>query len=98
VFPYWWDFGRFYKKENGIYVPDDELVRLALISFEERRVSNVWFDMFLDVKKYGWEGVFKRNNEKWNYILRENEIKKKMRRNSSVKNDENIKQLELWDK
>ena len=59
VFPYWWEFGRFYKKEKGIYVPDDELVRLSLITFEERRETNCWFDIFVDVRKYGWEGVFK---------------------------------------
>ena len=53
VFPGWWEFGRFYKKENGIYVPDNELVRLALITFEERRATNLDFDLFMDVRKYG---------------------------------------------
>jgi len=64
VFPYWWEFGRFYKKENGIYVPDNELVRLALITFEERRATNFDFDLFVDVRKYGWKTLFKINNEK----------------------------------
>jgi hypothetical protein len=65
VFPYWWEFGRFYKKENGIYVPDDELVRLSLITFEERKQTNCWFDIFVGIRKYGWETVFKMHNEKW---------------------------------
>lgn len=65
VFPYWWEFGRFYKKEKGIYVPDDELVRLSLITFEERRETNVWFDIFVDVRKYGWDGMYKAQNENW---------------------------------
>ena len=68
MFPYWWEFGRFYRKENGIYVPDDELVGLSLITFEERRETNCWFDIFVDVRKYGWEGVFKMQNEKWKAI------------------------------
>ena len=62
------EFGRFDKKENGIYVPDDELVRLALITFEERRGTNFHFDLFMDVRKYGWEGVFRMNDEKWRDI------------------------------
>ena len=65
AFPYWWDFGRFCKRAIGIYVPDDELVRLSLITFDERRETNFWFDIFVDVRKYGWEGVFKMQNEKW---------------------------------
>ena len=49
VFPYWWAFGRFYKKESGLYVPDEELVRLALSTFEGRRATNPQFHLFLDV-------------------------------------------------
>ena len=70
MFLYWWEFGRFFKKEKGIYVPDDELVKLALITFEERRATNFHFDLFMDVRKYGWEGVFRMQNEKWRDILR----------------------------
>ena len=40
----------------------NELVRLSLITFKERRETNVWFDIFMDVRKYGWEGVFKMKN------------------------------------
>jgi hypothetical protein len=65
VFPYWWEFDRFYKKENGVYVPDNELVRLSLLAFGERRQTNCWFDLFIDVRRYGWKGVFKMQNEKW---------------------------------
>jgi len=73
VFPGWigfskWikhEFGRFYKKEEGVYVPDNELIRLALITFEERRATNFDFDLFMDVRKYGWQGMFRINNEKW---------------------------------
>jgi hypothetical protein len=56
------------RKRKGIYVPDNELVRLSLITFEERRETNCWFDIFVDVRKYGWEGVFKMQNEKWKAI------------------------------
>jgi len=65
VFPYWWEFGGFHKEETGIYVPDNELVRMSLVTFEERRATNVLFDIFLDVRKYGWEGVFMTYKEKW---------------------------------
>ena len=73
VFPYWWEFGRFHKKEHGIYVPDNELARLALITFEERRGTNIDFDLFMDVRKYGWEGVYKIQNEKWKAIMGESD-------------------------
>ena len=46
-----------------VYVPDDELVRLGLITFEERRATNIDFDLLMDVRKYGWKGVFKMNKE-----------------------------------
>ena len=39
-----------------------------MITFEERRETNCWFDIFVDVRKYGWEGVFKMQNEKWKAI------------------------------
>jgi hypothetical protein len=80
VFPYWWEFGRFYKKEEGIYVPDNELVRLALITFEERRATNLDFDLFMDVRKYGWQGVFRMNNEKCEAIIMNGETEKQARR------------------
>jgi hypothetical protein len=98
VFPYWWEFGGFYKKENGIYVPEDELVRLSLITYEERRKANSWFDIFVDVRKYGWEGVLKMQNEKWNDITGSGSIKKRSSgREEDLQNSDNGKQLRLWD-
>ena len=44
VFPYWWEFSRFYRRETGLYVPDDEMVRLSLVPFAERRAANVTND------------------------------------------------------
>ncbi len=44
-------------------------MRLSLITFEERRETNGWFDIFIDVRKYGWEGVFRMQNEKWKAML-----------------------------
>jgi len=52
-------------------------VRLSLITFEERRETNCWFDIFVDVRKYGWEGVFKMQNEKWREIIIRNDKKDK---------------------
>jgi len=96
VFPYWWEFGRFYKKENGLYVPDEELVRLSLIPFEDRRARNVWFDIFLDVRKYGWEGLFKAQNEKWKEILRQGDREGKFDCKGNLHNSDNNPQLGSW--
>jgi hypothetical protein len=95
VFPYWWEFGKFYKKEKGIYVPDDELVRMSLINLKKRRETNFWFNIFVDVRKYGWEEIFERNNDKWIDIL------KRRRATNNVRNKENgasvgYMQGELW--
>lgn len=97
MFPYWWEFGRFYKKEKGIYVPDDELVRLSLITFEERRETNVWFDIFVDVRKYGWDGMYKAQNEKWNDILRNGVKRRSSEGKEALQNSDSSEQLELWD-
>jgi len=43
---------------------------MSLIDFEERKATNVHFDLFLDVRKYGWDGVIKRQNERWKYIVK----------------------------
>jgi len=45
-------------------------VRLGLITFEERQETNDHFKLFLDVRKYGWGGIFKMQNEKWKDIIR----------------------------
>lgn len=95
VFPYWWEFGRFYKKETGLYVPDNELVRLALIPLEERRATNVWFDIFLDVRKIGWSGLIREVNEKWRAILRKGDKKRKFESKSDLHNSNNDQQLEF---
>lgn len=95
VFPYWWEFGRFYKREKGIYVPDDQLVQMSLMTFEERRKASFWFDVFMDVKKYGWEELFKRNNEKWlnaSGIKNNNDM-----RNKEMRTPVTHMQYELWD-
>ena len=96
MFPYWWEFGRFYKKEKGIYVPDDELVRLSLITFEERRETNCWFDIFVDVRKYGWVGLFKKQAEKWKGVSGGNRVDKREGRSRFSGEDGNEQQLELW--
>lgn len=96
VFPYWSDFGRSYRKENGIYVPDNELVRLALITFEERRATNIDVDLFIDVRKYGWEEVLKMNNEKWNDILRNGVKERCCERDRGMQNKDNSEKLRLW--
>lgn len=96
VFPYWWDFGRFFKKEHRIYVPNDELVRLSLVPFEERRETNYWFDVYMDVRKYGWKGVFKMNNEKWEYILGRDIRNKQIPRKNINNDDYNQYQMGLW--
>lgn len=93
MFPYWWEFGRFYKKENGIYVPDDELVRLALIKFEERRTTNPYFDLFVDVRKYGWEGVFRISSEKWK--IKEEKLKNIPEKGSISGKRKQVQQLKL---
>ena len=51
-------------REIGIYVPDSELARLALFTFEEPKASNVDFDAFVDVRRLGREGVFELQNQK----------------------------------
>ena len=95
VFTHWWEFGRFYKKENGIYIPEDELVRLALIPTEQRRIASSEFDLFMDVRKYGWDGVFKKQNEKWKSILHPSaEIAVK---NSREIDNQSYQQPMLWD-
>jgi hypothetical protein len=45
----------------------------ALTTFEERRESNVHFDLFMDVRKYDCEGVSRMQNEKPRGIAIENE-------------------------
>ena len=87
VFPYWWEFGRFYKKENGVYVPDKELVRLALIPFEERKVNNHHFDLFLDVRKYGWHGVIREANKRLRALQGRDEEKPKRKHKLPLKSD-----------
>ena len=94
VFPYWWEFGRFYKKENGLYVPDEELVRLALVPFEKRKATDTQFDLFLDVRKYGWEGVFKMQNERWKAILRPDKEKRNTER--IIEKEDDSRQFNLW--
>jgi len=94
VFPHWWEFGRFCKKESGLYVLDNELVRLALIGFDERKATNVHFDLFLDVRKYGWEGVFRMQNEKWKAILRPDKVARKQE-STKIKRGDVSRQLEL---
>lgn len=89
------EFGRFYKKEQGIYVPDNELVRLALIRFEERRATSIHFDLFEDVRKYGWEGAFGIQDEKWRDILMGNKKGEKLRKGREC-DSENCEQLEVW--
>ena len=104
VFPGWigfsqWtkkEFGRFYKKEKGIYVPDDKLVHLALMSFEERRANNTWFDIFVDVRKYGWVGLFKKQADKWKGVYGGNRVDKREGRSRFSGEDRNEQQLELW--
>lgn len=89
------ELGRFCKKGNGIYVPDDELVRLLLITFEERRASNVHFDLSMDVRKYGWEGVFRMQNEKQRSILVGNNKGEELREWGRG-GPASCEQLELW--
>ena len=43
--------------ERRLSVPDAEPVRLSLAPFEERRVTSVLSDLFIDVRKKGWSGV-----------------------------------------
>ena len=43
------------------------LAALAKMGKEERE-EDTWFGLFLDVRKYGWEWVFKMQNEKWEAI------------------------------
>ncbi len=64
VFSGWIGFSQWIKKEFGDYPPREMLVELANMGKEARK-GNEWLGLFLDVRKYGWEGVFKMNNEKW---------------------------------
>jgi len=58
------------------------LVELAKMSKEERK-EHEWFGLFLDVRKYGWEGVIAKQNEKWEIIINPKKyfstLKKKIR-------------------
>jgi len=98
VFPYYWEFSRFYKKEQGIYVPDNELVRMSLISFEQRRKTNLWFNIFVDVRKYGWKELFRKQNEKWAGILRQGDEKRRLRHKALLVGGDSKQQLGLWRK
>ena len=71
-------------------------MRLSLIPFEERRETNFWFDIFVDVRKYGWDGVFKMNNEKWEAILRKGDKEKKAVDSRDLVGDGRGQQLGLW--
>lgn len=71
-------------------------MRLSLITFEKRRETNVWFDIFVDVRKYGWEGVFRMQNEKWRDILRGNKRGENLRKGGRY-DSESWEQLELWE-
>ena len=96
VFPYWWEFGRFYRKETGLYVPDNELVRLSLIPFKERKATNVWFDIFLDVRRIGWSGLIREVNEKWEARQGRDSVRKNRGRSRPLTSDGEETQLKLW--
>jgi hypothetical protein len=49
----------------------------------------------VDVRKYGWKGVFRMQNEKWGDILMGNKKGEKLRKGRGC-NSENCEQLELW--
>jgi hypothetical protein len=89
------EFGRFYKKERGVHVPDNELVRLALITFEECRPTNIHFDLFMAIRKYGWEGVFRMQNKEWRDILMGNKEGEELKTGGRC-DSQGCKQLELW--
>lgn len=69
-------------------------MRLSLVPFEERRETNLWFDIFIDVRKYGWEGVYKMQKEKWRAVLKQGD-KKRYEKKGALNNSDNDKQLEL---
>jgi len=50
----------------------------------------------MDVRKYGWEGVFRMQNEKWRDILRGNKKGENLRKGGRC-NSESCEQLELWE-
>lgn len=72
-------------------------MRLSLITFEERREANFWFDIYVDVRKYGWTGIFKMQNEKWKCILGKNVCKKQVRR-KRIENNINENQMRFWER
>jgi len=47
------------------------------------------------VRKHGWDGVFKMQNEKWKAVLGKNVYKKKVRKNQ-LNNSDNENQMGLW--
>jgi len=69
---------------------------LGLITFEERRATNLHFDLFVDVRKYGWGEVLKMHNEKWNDILRNGVKERSSERDKGLQNKDNSEQLGLW--
>lgn len=71
------------------------LIELAKMSKAERE-GHEWFELYLDVRKYGWKGVFKIQDEKWKAILRQGEKEKKLVSRHRLASGDNRKQLGLW--
>ena len=72
------------------------MVRLSLITFEERRETNLWVDIFVDLRKYGWDGVYKEQNEKWEDILKQRQNKDDLNYRRSPVIFDNSHQLKFW--
>jgi len=53
------------------------------------------FDLFVVVRKYGWEGVFRMQNEKWRDILMGNKKGEELRKGRRCDSG-GCEQLELW--
>ena len=69
---------------------------MSLISFEQRRKTNLWFNIFVDVREYGWAGVFKMQNEKWYKTQSKNNSTREPNRMGTKITDRNGRQLVLW--
>lgn len=95
MFPGWIGFSQWIKKEFGQYPTKEMLLELARMGKEERK-EDTWYGMFSDIRKYGWKEVLKRQNEKWNEILIQNDKKNKSERRLSSVISNNSQQLGLW--
>lgn len=97
MFPGWIGFSQWIKKELGQYPPKEVLLGLARMGKEERK-EDTWYGMFSDIRKYGWKEVLKRQNEKWEDILKQSDKKKKLRHKGLLVGGDNKQQLGLWSK